>query len=46
VVGFPIHLSIGNLLIRITGTGITQADAEAYLQAMDLAAVEKAFGSA
>jgi hypothetical protein len=36
----------GNLLIRITGTGITKADAEAYLQAMDLAAVEKAFGSA
>jgi hypothetical protein len=36
----------GNLLIRITGTGITKADAEAYLQAMDLTAVEKAFGSA
>ncbi len=33
----------GNLLIQIEGTGITKADAEAYLKALDLAAVEKAF---
>lgn len=35
----------GNLLIRVSGTGIERADAEAYLKAIDLAALEKAFGT-
>lgn len=35
----------GNLLIRVSGTSIERADAEAYLQAIDLGAVEKAFSS-
>jgi hypothetical protein len=35
----------GNLLIRVSGTGIERTDAEAYLKAIDLTAVEKAFGN-
>ncbi|MFZ1538062.1 MAG: hypothetical protein WAT23_11855 [Chromatiaceae bacterium] len=35
----------GNLLIRVSGTGIEKADAESYLQAIDLAAVEKALST-
>jgi hypothetical protein len=38
-------LGSGNLLIRISGTGIERADAEAYLKAIDLGALEKAFGT-
>ena len=33
----------GNLLIQVEGTGIAKADAEAYLKALDITAVEKAF---
>ena len=33
----------GNLLIQVEGTGIDKVDAEAYLKAIDIVAVEKAF---
>lgn len=33
----------GNLLIQVEGAGIDKADAEAYLKAIDIPAVEKAF---
>jgi len=42
--GWEISLmGAGNLLIRISGTGIQKTDAEAYLKALDLNAVKKAF---
>ncbi len=44
--GWEISLmGAGNLLIRVSGTGIQKTDAEAYLKALDLMAVKKAFNN-